>query len=181
MERQIPGGKSGAEADGLLAQARKAKTEADSSIESSYGLSLQMHIEEKHQQIKRIETRLKGLIEKQETNLRQNLAVRGKLRTILKPWKRTARKKEIAGRRALLQRLRKRLDLVREIKVGTIPHGPRIEQLAARKVRFHEPELASGWEAWRSMEQSRKPEPQRRKRVVDEPSRTAGRGRTLRR
>lgn len=46
-----------------------------------------------------------------------------------------------------MQRLHGRLESVREIKEGMGLHGPRIDELAIRKLRAQEPELAREWDA----------------------------------
>jgi len=45
-----------------------------------------------------------------------------------------------------MQRLHGRLETVREIKEGMGIHNPRIDELAIRKLRAQEPELASEWD-----------------------------------
>ena len=45
-----------------------------------------------------------------------------------------------------MQRLHGRLESVREIKDGMGVHGLRIEELAIRKLRAQEPELAREWD-----------------------------------
>ena len=48
-----------------------------------------------------------------------------------------------------MQTLHNRLDAVREIKEGMGVHAPRVEELATRKMRAENPELASDWDAMR--------------------------------
>ena len=50
---------------------------------------------------------------------------------------------------ARLQTLHARLEAVREIKEGMGLHSPKIEELATRKMRAENPELASDWDAMR--------------------------------
>ena len=50
---------------------------------------------------------------------------------------------------ARLQVLHHRLDAVREIKDGMGLHSPKVEELATRKMRAENPELASDWDAMR--------------------------------
>jgi hypothetical protein len=42
-----------------------------------------------------------------------------------------------------------RLEAVREIKEGMGLHSPKVEELATRKMRAENPELASDWDAMR--------------------------------
>lgn len=46
----------------------------------------------------------------------------------------------------IIQRLQDRLEAVREITEGMGVHGPRLEELATRKLRAQEPGLARDWE-----------------------------------
>ncbi len=48
-----------------------------------------------------------------------------------------------------MQTLHARLEAVREIKEGMGLHSPKIEELATRKMRAENPELASDWDAMR--------------------------------
>jgi len=48
-----------------------------------------------------------------------------------------------------LQTLHARLEAVREIKEGMGLHSPKIEELATRKMRAENPELAADWKAMR--------------------------------
>nr|BAE19715.1 TraN [Sphingomonas sp. A1] len=50
---------------------------------------------------------------------------------------------------ARLQSLHVRLEAVREIKEGMGLHSPKVEELATRKMRAENPELASDWDAMR--------------------------------
>ncbi len=47
----------------------------------------------------------------------------------------------------LIDRQQARLEAVREIKEGMGLHSPKIEELATRKMRAENPELASDWDA----------------------------------
>ena len=46
-----------------------------------------------------------------------------------------------------MQRLLGRLELVREVRDSMGVHGARIEELATRKLRAQQPELAGDWDA----------------------------------
>ena len=48
-----------------------------------------------------------------------------------------------------MQTLHVRLEAVREIKEGMGLHSPKIEELATRKMRAENPELAADWDAMR--------------------------------
>ena len=78
---------------------------------------------------------------------------------------------QMQQQQATLQRLHGRLETVREIKEGMGIHSPRIEELAARKLRAQEPELASEWadmrEAQRRHEALQRKEEQEKKQAQD--------------
>ena len=69
---------------------------------------------------------------------------------------------------ATIQRLQNRLEHVREIKEDMGLHGPKIEELAVRKLRLKEPDLAGEWDDMRTaqrqheaMERQKKQQPPR--------------------
>ena len=55
----------------------------------------------------------------------------------------------IQQQQASMLRLQGRLEMVREIKDAMGLHGPRIEELATRKLRDKEPVLADAWDELR--------------------------------
>jgi len=52
---------------------------------------------------------------------------------------------------AIIQRLQARLEGVREIKEGMGTHAPRIKELATRKLRAQQPELAAEWDEYEKL------------------------------
>ena len=62
---------------------------------------------------------------------------------------RPAGQQQQARKKARTQCLQNRLENVREIKEGMDLHGPKIEVLAAVKLRAREPELAGEWDRMR--------------------------------
>ena len=175
-----------AQADGLLERANAEQTEQATlldtpSIESQYATALAAQVESKHDQVERIEVRLEGVIEQQEAKLHQ---IEAKQPGILSmPSTRANWQCQIQQQQALLQRLHGRLEGVREIKDGMGLHGPRVEELAARKLRHAEPELAEGWDEMRAAQRAhealmRKKDQEKRIKVEREQSATVGRGQT---
>ncbi|WP_017166879.1 IncP plasmid survival protein KfrC family protein [Xanthomonas phaseoli] len=137
------------QADGLLEQAQEAQAEQQATLETSplaseYSAALAAQIEAKQDQAARIEDRLEGLIEQQESRLMQVEARQPGLLAL--PSQRARWQGQVQQQQALLQRLHGRLDNVREIKEGMGVHAPRIEELATRKLRAEKPELAEGWD-----------------------------------
>lgn len=174
------------EADALQAAAEDAHGEQQalletSPLESQYTAALAAHVEAKHDQVARIEDRLEGVIEQQEAKLHQ---IEAKQPGILSmPSTRANWQSQVQQQQALLQRLHGRLEGVREIKDGMGLHGPRVEELAARKLRHDEPELAEGWDEMRAAQRAhealvRKQDQEKRIKLEREQSAGIGRGQT---
>jgi hypothetical protein len=174
------------EADALQAAAEDAHGEQQalletSPLESQYTAALAAHVEAKHDQVARIEDRLEGVIEQQEAKLHQ---IEAKQPGILSmPSTRASWQSQVQQQQALLQRLHGRLEGVREIKDGMGLHGPRVEELAARKLRHDEPELAEGWDEMRAAQRAhealmRKQDQEKRIKLEREQSAGIGRGQT---
>lgn len=162
------------QADGLLEQAQEAQAEQQATLETSplaseYSAALAAQIEAKQDQAARIEDRLEGLIEQQESRLMQLEAKQPGLLAL--PSQRARWQGQVQQQQALLQRLHGRLENVREIKEGMGVHAPRIEELATRKLRADKPELAEGWDemqeaARRHRDLMRKKEQERRQQLA---------------
>ncbi|WP_175666642.1 IncP plasmid survival protein KfrC family protein [Burkholderia ambifaria] len=140
------------QADGLLERAEEAQAEQQAALETSplaseYSAALAAQIEAKQDQAARIEDRLEGQIEQQESRLMQIEAKQPGLLAL--PGQRTRWQSQVQQQQALLQRLHTRLENVREIKEGMGVHAPRIEELATRKLRAEQPELAEEWDEMR--------------------------------
>ena len=172
------------DADALQQQAEGAQGEQQAiletaPLESQYTAALAAHVEAKHDQVERIEDRLEGVIEQQEARLHQIEAKQPGILSL--PSTRASWQSQVQQQQALLQRLHGRLEGVREIKDGMGLHGPRVEELAARKLRHDEPELAEGWDQMRAAQRAhetlmRKKEQEKRVKIERELSATVGRG-----
>lgn len=173
-----------AEADALQQQAEDAQGEQQALLETSpvefqYAAALSAQVEAKHDQVERIEDRLEGVIGQQEAKLHQIEAKQPGILSL--PSTRASWQSQIQQQQALLQRLHGRLEGVREIKDGMGLHGPRVEELATRKLRHAEPELAEDWDEMRSAQRAhealmRKKEQEKRVKIEREQSATLGRG-----
>lgn len=162
------------QADGLLKQAQEVQAEQQAALETSplaseYSAALAAQIEAKQDQAARIEDRLEGLIEQQESRLMQIEARQPGLLAL--PGQRARWQGQVQQQQALLNRLHGRLESVREIKEGMGVHAPRIEELATRKLRAEHPELAEGWDemkeaARRHQALMRKKEQERRQQLA---------------
>ena len=140
------------EADSLLQRAKDMQDEQvgaieASSLESRYSAALSVQIEAKLDQAESIEDRLEHLIEQQASRLQQTQVRQPGLISL--PGSRAKWSDSIQQQQASMLRLQGRLEMVREIKDGMGLHGPRIEELAARKLRDKEPELADAWDELR--------------------------------
>lgn len=159
MERQQQSGSAQAgvrgsnaemQADGQLYQAAGEQMEQVAMLEaaplaSQYGAALAAQVEAKHEQVERIEDKLESLIDSQASRLqRTQLGQPGMLSL---PGKRTQWQQQMQQQQKTMQRLLGRLELVREVRDSMGVHAPRIEELAARKLRAQQPELASEWDA----------------------------------
>nr|BCU00348.1 hypothetical protein [uncultured bacterium] len=174
------------EADVLQRQAEDAQGEQQAMLEtapleSQYGAALAAQVEAKHDQVERIEDRLEGMIEQQEAKLHQIEAKQPGFLSL--PSTRASWQSQVQQQQALLQRLHGRLEGVREIKDGMGLHGPRVEELATRKLRQAEPELAEGWDEMRTAQRAhealmRKKEQDKRLKVEREQAPTVGRAQT---
>ncbi|WP_033476970.1 IncP plasmid survival protein KfrC family protein [Xanthomonas phaseoli] len=172
------------QADGLLEQAEGAQAEQQAALETSplaseYSAALAAQIEAKQDQAARIEDRLEGQIEQQESRLMQTEAKQPGLLAL--PGQRTRWQSQVQQQQALLQRLHTRLESVREIKEGMGVHAPRIEELATRKLRAEQPELAEEWDEMREAARRhqalmRKKEQERRQQLARERDGDDGQG-----
>lgn len=174
------------EADVLQRQAEDTQGEQQAMLEtapleSQYGAALAAQVEAKHDQVERIEDRLEGMIEQQEAKLHQIEAKQPGFLSL--PSTKASWQSQVQQQQALLQRLHGRLEGVREIKDGMGLHGPRVEELATRKLRQAEPELAEGWDEMRAAQRAhealmRKKEQDKRLKVEREQVPTVGRAQT---
>ena len=138
--------------DGLLAAAEAAEAEQQAALEAApldqtYQEALALYVQAKHDQVERIEDRLENLIDRQQARLQQTQANQPGL--LSRPGAKRAWQNQQMQQQARLQSLHVRLEAVREIKEGMGLHSPKVEELATRKMRAENPELASDWDAMR--------------------------------
>ncbi|QSQ54842.1 conjugal transfer protein (plasmid) [Xanthomonas translucens pv. undulosa] len=138
--------------DGLLAAAEATEAEQQAALEAApldqtYQEALALYVQAKHDQVERIEDRLENLIDRQQARLQQTQANQPGLLT--RPGAKRAWQNQQIQQQARLQSLHVRLEAVREIKEGMGLHSPKVEELATRKMRAENPELASDWDAMR--------------------------------
>lgn len=175
------------EADSLLDRARDAQEELAAAVgaaplESQYNAALAAQIEAKHDQAEGIEDRLEHLVEQQASRLQQTQARQPGLLAL--PGARARWQDSIQQQQASMLRLQNRLELVREIKDGMGPHGRRVEELATRKLRAHDPGLAEGWDELREAQRlhqqhQRRLEKEQKRALEGEQRQMQGAGRSL--
>jgi hypothetical protein len=155
-----------------LAQEMQAEQTAlleSTPLESQYSAGFAALVEEKHDQAERIEDKLENLIDLQVSRLQQTQARQPGLFAL--PGARSKWQQLVQQQQNTMQRLHGRLESVREIKEGMGVHNPRIDELAIRKLRAQEPELASEWddmqEAQRLHQAQQRKQTQEKKQVLE--------------
>ena len=139
---------------GLVAHAKALESEQQAmlevaNIDQAYNDALIFQVHVKQEQVERIEDRLESLINRQQARLQQTISSAPGLLTTpstKRTWQ-TQKKQQ----QARLQSLHTRLEVVREIREGMGINAPRIEELATRKMRAENPDLADGWDAMREV------------------------------
>ena len=126
------------------AQAEQTALLEATPLESQYSASFAAFVEEKHDQVERIEDKLENMIELLVSRLQQTQARQPGLFAL--PGARAKWQQQVQQQQNTMQRLHGRLETVREIKEGMGVHNPRIDELAIRKLRTQEPKLASEWD-----------------------------------
>ena len=166
--------------DGLLAAAEATEAEQQAALEAApldqtYQEALALYVQAKHDQVERIEDRLESLIEQQSSRLQQSRSQQPGL--IALPSTRTKWQQQLQQQQSTMQRLQGRLETVREIKDGMGAHGPRIEEMATRRLRHLEPGLASDWDE--QQEEQRRTVALQRKKEIEQRQQSAALGKTL--
>jgi BarA-like signal transduction histidine kinase len=182
-----PGLDAEVQADALLERAQEAQTEQTAlleatPLESQYSAAFAAQVEAKHDQAERVEDRLENLIELQASRLQQAQSSQPGILAL--PGARAKWQQKMQQQQSTMQRLQGRLETVREIKEGMGIHGPRIEELASRKLRAQEPELAKDWDDMREAQRQhqallRKQEQEKKQTLEREQREHLGRGMRL--
>jgi BarA-like signal transduction histidine kinase len=182
-----PGLDAEVQADALLERAQEAQAEQTAlleatPLESQYSAAFAAQVEAKHDQAERVEDRLENLIELQASRLQQAQSSQPGILAL--PGARAKWQQKMQQQQSTMQRLQGRLETVREIKEGMGIHGPRIEELATRKLRAQEPELAKDWDDLREAQRQRqallRKQEQEKKQVLEREQREhLGRGMRL--
>lgn len=153
--RSKSAGRSGLTGESLVSAAEGLEVEQQAmiegaSVEQGYQETLAMYVQAKHDQVESIEDRLENLINRQQARLQQTQSNRPGFLSM--PGTRKAWQASQAQQQGRLQTLHARLETVREIKEGMGLHSPRVEELATRKMRAENPELAADWDSMKQAE-----------------------------
>lgn len=143
-----PTGPAEAQADALLERAQEAQAEQTALLEATpleaqYCAAFTAQVESKHDQAERIENRIENLIDLQTSRMQQIQSTQPGFFAL--PGASVKWQQQMQQQQSTMQRLKRRLEAVRDIKDGMGIHGPRIEELATRKLRAQAPELANEW------------------------------------
>ena len=134
-------------------------------IDTLYSQALAVYLQGKHEQVDRLEDQLR----------RQKEASQRELNGLQKPWRLYSRGKHRSWEKTQAQckrriaDLSRRLDRVVSLREATGLHSPRLEELAVRKLRWHQNDLAGQWD-----EQQQTARRQRLELVRSESSRRQG-------
>ncbi|MEE9103003.1 MULTISPECIES: IncP plasmid survival protein KfrC family protein [Pseudomonas] len=146
---------SGDDGLALEAQARALASEQSALLEGSplqarYNQALGEYVEQKAEQAQALEQRLETLVERQQAQLQQSLSVRPGW--LAMPSARAAWQQNNERCQARLLDLQSRLERVQDLHHGMGLYTPHLEELAARRLRAEQPELAEQWSLQRQAE-----------------------------
>lgn len=172
MERRIPLQTNSPLANQLQSEQAALVDALTSNPDAQYPQLLQGMVEEKHEQVERLEWAIDEQIEQTEEALQRLHSSRPGLlsRSATKAqWEQSRQKLE-----QRLETLRVRHEHVREIADATSIHGTRLQELATQKLAHREPELVEAWE--KAREEDRKERAaERAKKKQQQPEKRQGR------
>ena len=131
--------------------------------QATYQEMLELYIQSKQDQVGTIEDNLETLIVQQQSRLQQSQVNKPGLLAL--PNTKQEWAKQQTQQQARLLTLHNRLESVRELKESMGLHSPKIEELAERKLRKHDPALAEEWDT--ALESHRKHQALLRKQEQD--------------
>ena len=172
-------GESGLTGEALVSASQGLQVEQQAmiggaSVEQSYQETLAMYVQAKHSKADSIENRLESLISQQQARLQKTQSNRPGF--FAAPGARKEWQAAQAQQQGRLQALHARLETVREIKEGMGLQSPRIEEMATRKMRAENPELAADWDAMKQAGRRQALEQKRKQKHSQEKSKGLSRG-----
>lgn len=126
----------------IVEREQQALIETSAPIDEVYQETLNVYVDAKHRQVDRIEDNIERLIDQQQSRLQQNKQPG----LFSSPSSKRAWQSQQMKQQARLQMLHTRLEVVREIANDMGVYAPRVEELAHRKMRAHEPDLVAEWD-----------------------------------
>lgn len=132
---------------GELAAAMSTDVKANP-VEGLYNSAFTATLEAKQHQVARLADKLENILERQQgqlTVLQENPPGR-----LARPATRNAWTQQNDRLQSRVKSLQRRLDTVREIGEGMGLYGPKLDELAHKKVRHEQPELSREWDVYRS-------------------------------
>ncbi|EPG9766618.1 phosphoribosyltransferase [Escherichia coli] len=133
----------------LEADAQSVEREQQALLESApveqvYQETLATYVQAKHDQVERIEDKLENLIEQQQVRIQQSRASQPGM--LSRPSTKANWQAQQIQQQSRLQGLQGRLESVRELKESMGVHGPRVDELATRKLRIEHPGMATAFD-----------------------------------
>lgn len=110
-----------------------------SSVELEYNSVLESYIQQKHDQVERIESKLTQLLEKQQVKADRIRSAKPSFFSLPKAVK--AWRNQLNKQIGIIAKIESRLTFVKDIRSSMGLHEPRIEELASRKLKLNEPSL----------------------------------------
>lgn len=110
-----------------------------SAVELEYNNILESYIQQKHNQVERIESKLTQLLQKQQVKADRIRSAKPNFFSLpkaVKTWRNQLNKQV-----GIIAKIESRLTFVKDIRSSMGLHEPRIEELASRKLRLNEPSL----------------------------------------
>lgn len=140
------------EALSIAAQQQAALETGSVGVEQQYNQQLETYLLQKQDQASNLEDKLELLIDQQQSKLQKIQNAKPGFMAL--PKTRSAWQEQVSKQQGVLNRLQGRLEAVRELKDGMGVHSPRIEELATRKLRHDQPELAEEFDEMRTAQRA---------------------------
>ena len=172
----LTGKKEQGEAEGLATD--QASLAESAEIEKRYDAVFQNYLEAKHEQVERLTDKLEHMIENQQSTLTRLENKRPGF--LARPSTRQAWSQAVQQQKTKIRRMERRLERVHEIEEGMTVTGPKLVELASRKIRAHDPELAKSWEGIREdLQQEKERQAKRDQKKAQKQSRGRAQSRGL--
>lgn len=147
------------EAEMLANQANSLENDQQSMLENSlveqqYEALLRDYISQKHEQVSRIEEKLGQLLQRQQFQMQKVLMTKPNMFSL--PKTKRLWQGQVAQQKGAIARIEGRLTAVKDIKSSMGLHEPRIDEMAAKKLRKDNPSLCREYDFFKVMERKEK-------------------------